>query len=97
MTTPAALTFAVEYDYTGSPEAMSEVRPEHRAFLRGLLESGQLLASGPLPDVPGALLLVRGEDEAAALALLAPDPFQVAGFVAEVRVRRWDPVIGPWA
>lgn len=97
MTTAAPLTFAVEYDYSGSLEALAEIRPEHRAFLRTLHDAGHLLASGPLPDDGGALLLVTANDDDAAQALLTPDPFQRAGLVARVRVRRWNPVIGPWA
>ncbi|ROR93460.1 hypothetical protein EDD28_2874 [Salana multivorans] len=94
---PAPLTYAVEYAYDASPEELAAVRPEHRAFLRALCDAGDLLASGPLPEDGGALLLVRAASDVAARDLLAADPFQVAGVVGSTTVRRWDPVIGPWA
>lgn len=90
--------FAVTYAYAAPDEELAAVRPEHRAFLRGLLDQGVLLASGPWADgVAGALLLLRAVDGDAALAALDPDPFWAAGFIASRDVRGWNPVIGPWA
>ncbi|NKY06740.1 hypothetical protein HF998_07110, partial [Cellulomonas hominis] len=44
-----------------------------------------------------ALLVLDQPDRAALDAVLADDPFAVAGVIAEVDVRAWNPVIGPWA
>ncbi|CAI9406659.1 YciI family protein [Aestuariimicrobium sp. T2.26MG-19.2B] len=88
----------VTYTYLNAPDALAEVRLEHRAFLRGLADQGTLAASGPLNDSPeGALLLLRIDDTDEATALLADDPFQREGLVTEVSVRSWDPVIGVFA
>lgn len=90
-------TFTVTYAYDSRDDARDALRPDHRAFLRGLFEAGTLLASGPWTHGPaGALLVVRADDDAAALAALDADPFWVAGLVAERSVRGWNPVIGPW-
>ena len=78
---------------------LEEVMPHveaHRAYLRGLLERGTLLASGPfVPRSGGALLLrVPSEDVHAALDRIRDeDPFTRAG-VAQYELLPWDPVIG---
>lgn len=93
-------TFAVEYSYdiTRTHE-MDALRPQHRAFLRGLLEAGILLASGPWVDgaAPGALLLVRAENRDGVLRLLDDDPFHRAHVISHRSARAWDPTIGPFA
>lgn len=89
--------YAVTYTYAAEPERLAAVRPEHRAYLSAQHAEGALLASGPLPDAGGALLLLDTPDLAALEQLLLADPFALAGLITETTVRRWDPVIGPWA
>ncbi len=90
--------FAVRYTYDDRTDLQDELRPEHRAYLRGVADRGGLLGSGPFTDgAPGALLVFAQPDRDALDAVLAADPFAVAGVVAEVDVRGWNPVIGPWA
>ncbi|MBM7825391.1 uncharacterized protein YciI [Arcanobacterium pluranimalium] len=94
MTTNIAAVF-----YTYDParaEDLTHARPAHREFLRGLLNNGELLASGPFLD-GGALLIVRAEDADAALALLENDPLNIEGIITERKALMWDPVLGPWA
>lgn len=58
--------FAVQYDYADRPDALTEVRPAHRAFLSGLVEDGALLASGPFRTGAGeAWPAAGGQAEAA--------------------------------
>jgi uncharacterized protein len=89
--------FAVEYTYDARAQERDAVRPAHREFLRGLLDDGALLASGPLADGSGALLIVVADDDAAAVALLDADPFRAAGLIVATTARGWSPVIGPWS
>lgn len=91
-------TFAVEYTYDAARSADADrIRPEHRAFLRDLLDQGRLLASGPWVDEqPGALLLVVADDVLAVTELLDADPFHHAGLITSRTIRRWNPVIGPF-
>ena len=89
--------FAVQYTYDERRDEQDAVRPEHRAYLRGLAEQGILLASGPWAHgEPGALLVFRTDDETTLDALLAADPFARAGLVARTTVRGWNVVIGGW-
>ncbi|KGM14478.1 YciI family protein [Cellulomonas bogoriensis] len=100
-------TYCVEYVYDDRDDRRSEVRPEHREFLKGLLARDVLLASGPWVGPPspepaggaaaGALLVLRGDSPEGVLAVLDQDPFRREGLVTERVVRRWDPVIGPWS
>ncbi|WP_136193940.1 YciI family protein [Actinomyces procaprae] len=87
--------FAVEYHYvTDQDEAMADLRPTHRAFNAALAEQDRLLAAGPYVGTHDALIVVRADDAAGALALLEEDPFNQAGFIAERIPREWNPVIG---
>lgn len=89
-------TYVVEYRYAPRAAELDAHRPEHRAFLRGLLDAGQLVASGPLTGTGGALLVVRADDVASALVMLDADPFRREGLVADRSVRAWDPVVRSW-
>lgn len=91
-------TYAVRYTYDQRADLQDEVRPEHRAYLRGLAERGLLHGSGPFTDgEPGALLVFEAVDRAALAGLLADDPFARAGVIAETEVRDWAVLIGPWS
>jgi len=90
--------FAVRYTYDERTEVRDAVRPEHRAWLAQQAEDGVLLGSGPFTDGdPGALLVLRADDEAAVRGVLARDPFAREGLVAATDVRGWDLVLGPWS
>ena len=87
--------YAVEYRYvTDKDEEMAAVRPSHRAFNGRLADEGRLLAAGPYVGTHDALIVVRADDEAGALALLEDDPFHQAGYITERLPREWNPVIG---
>lgn len=90
--------FAVHYTYSdGTVEGRDSFRPEHRAWLNGLIDAGALLSSGPYPDGSGALLLFRAADEAALAELLPQDPFAREHLIDEVRAVEWLPALGTFA
>lgn len=90
-------TFAVNYHYVADDQTMAEVRPIHREWLARQLELGNLLASGPLVDNPGALLIFKAESLAELAGLLDQDPFDLAGCIGERVINEWNPVFGPWS
>ncbi|MBO0610462.1 YciI family protein [Myceligenerans salitolerans] len=99
-------TYAVTYEYADDAAALDAHRADHRAFLRGLHESGTLRASGPQPAVTsaegataaaGALLILEAESPETALGALDPDPFRTHGLVTARSVREWTVVIGGFA
>lgn len=91
-------TFAVRYTYDERADVLDLIRPEHRAWLAGQADQGNLLGSGPLTDGdPGALLVFRAPDADALAELLTHDPFQREGLVRTTEVRGWDVILGPWS
>ncbi len=91
-------TYAVRYTYDSRDDVRGRIRPEHRAYLAGLADAGQLLGSGPFVDgEPGALLVFSAPDRDTLDGLLAGDPFAAAGIIAATDVREWDVATGPWA
>ncbi|MBF6329558.1 YciI family protein [Nocardia transvalensis] len=90
--------FAVHYTYSeATVPGRDEHRPEHRAWLSGLVDQGVVLTSGPYPDGSGALILFRADDADAMEKLLAQDPFAQQGLIDAVRVVEWQPVLGAFA
>ena len=89
--------YAVNYYYNDDKETQDALRADHRAWLRAQLESGDLLASGPLVlSEPIALLIWRSEDIETLGGLLNQDPFQIAGVVKETTITEWNALIGPF-
>ncbi|KUM30184.1 YciI family protein [Glutamicibacter mishrai] len=89
--------FAVEYVYADdSVELRNEHRPAHREYLVSFVNEGpvRVLASGPTPATDGALLIFAAESEAALNEVLANDPFNKVGAIAEANISEWNPVIG---
>jgi uncharacterized protein YciI len=79
-------------DKPGSNTLRLETRPAHIAYLNGL--GAKVKAAGALlsPDrktVIGSLLILEGDEIADIEALLARDPYGLAGLFAEVDVKPW--------
>ncbi|GGG43591.1 hypothetical protein GCM10011374_02440 [Kocuria dechangensis] len=89
-------TFAVTYVYGGPADVLAARRPEHRAYLGGLVEQGRILASGPFDDdgAAGALLVFSAADTAEVERLTDEDPLVRHGVVTERTVRPWKVVLG---
>ncbi len=90
------MIIAVRYQYTAGRD-LSGIRPAHRAFLRGLLENGTLITSGPLPATDAALLILDAHSPEAALQLLEDDPILIEGCVDARTAEEWQPVLGALA
>lgn len=72
-------------------------RAAHLSFLEA--HAARVKLGGPFLDAAGekpigSLLILDCEDEAAARALLAEDPYAVAGLFASVELRPWKRVVG---
>lgn len=73
-------------------------RRAHLSHARAAVERGELVLGGALSDpVDGAVLLFRGESQAAAEAFARADPYVVNGLVTGWRVRAWTTVVGELA
>jgi uncharacterized protein YciI len=79
--------FVVTLTYVRPIEEIEAKTAEHRAWLDQHVQSGLLIATGPMVPRTGGVLIARGggtKDELA--ALLKDDPFQVHGLADYVIV-----------
>jgi uncharacterized protein YciI len=71
----------VQGEYVVPIEEVDAHREAHLAFVAGLVEAGRVLLAGRRTPPDGSVLVVRGGDEAAAVAMLDDDPYVAAGVV----------------
>ncbi len=87
--------FAVTYRYEADQSEGREAnKPAHRKWLADRVEEGTVLTVGPFLDGSGALLLVESDTEETTRMLVYGDPHCIEGFVPEVTVREWKPILG---
>jgi len=90
----AAPAYAIEniwvVEATYGPDAAETrpaVRPEHLAHIAELKAAGTILEAGGYLDLSTALMLVRAESEAAAIALFRDDVYMRSGVWVELRAK----------
>jgi uncharacterized protein YciI len=80
-------------DKPGALQVRMDTRPEHVKFINGLIAEKKLGFAGPFLDADGksngTLAVIEAEDQAAAEALAASDPYARAGLFESVEVRPW--------
>jgi len=84
--------FVIEITYTAPMEKIMEVVTDHRAFLRGAMEGGTLLFSGPQSPRVGGMLVARAESREEIEQLFAGDPYNLAGLTS-YRFVEFEPVL----
>ncbi|EPJ5712570.1 MULTISPECIES: YciI family protein [Enterobacteriaceae] len=69
---------------------------EHVIYLKGLIEQGKLLASGPLKNTPlrAGFLIFRAETRDEVQSMISADPFAREGLIAKLEIHEWDPLFG---
>ena len=77
----------------GNTEQRLAARPAHREYLKSLLDSGKLAASGPWVDESGALIIYEAADEAEVRALMAADPYHSGEIITSVELKEWHQVL----
>lgn len=74
-------------------------RPAHLDFIHA--NADHFVIAGPLRRadglIIGTLLIVKAQDEAAAKAVLAGDPYLTSGVWQLIRVNEFTPLLGDWA
>lgn len=88
---------AICLDKPAHAETRLATRGAHLAFLAE--HAAKVKLGGPFLDTAGetaigSLLIIEAEDETAARALLAGDPYAKAGLFARVELRPWRRVVG---
>ncbi|MEA2178819.1 MAG: hypothetical protein QOG77_2116 [Solirubrobacteraceae bacterium] len=86
--------FAFISEYQKPLDEVDKHREAHLAFLAGLNERGVILVSGRRKPPVGGVVVIDAEDLEAATAIMAEDPFAVAG-VAVYQPYEFTPSAGP--
>jgi hypothetical protein len=90
---------AICLDKPNAFDLRAKLRPDHFAFLQS--RPGRVKLGGPFLDeagrMTGSLLIIEAEDEAAARALLADDPYARGGLFESVALRAWRCAVGSLA
>lgn len=87
------LLYELSDDYL---ERRGEFREEHLALAQSFVDIGQLVLGGAFADpADRSALLFKGEDDSAARAFVASDPYVANGLVTSWSVREWTTVLGP--
>jgi uncharacterized protein YciI len=89
--------FTVDTRYIDDLDRMRSVRPAHRDYLQGLVETGQVVAAGPWVDGLGGFVVVKVADRGELDAILAADPYPTEEIAADRVIREWTIALGPWA
>ena len=91
------LFIATCVDKTHSVEKRKGNRPAHLAYLNGLGARVKTVVAllGPDHQTPvGSMIIFEGESEDDILALLAKDPYSMAGLFESVSVKPWRQAVG---
>jgi uncharacterized protein YciI len=86
--------FTVETTYVDDPGKLADSRPQHRVYLRALVEKGKVAAAGPWADDSAGFAIYHVADRAELDVLLAEDPYTIDGVAAARRINEWNLVLG---
>jgi uncharacterized protein len=85
--------FAAILEYSDDVNRRLEIRPSHRDYLRGLLESVKLHEAGPFADDTGSIIVYDVADLSEAQEILANDPFAQNGIIVGATIQEWNVVM----
>ena len=91
------LFIATCVDKPQSVETRLANRPAHLAYLKGLgakVKAGGAMLADDLQTPVGSMLIFEGESEADIQAILASDPYALAGLFESVTVKPWRQAVG---
>jgi uncharacterized protein len=83
------MKFAALIEYTPDKAKIAATRPEHRDYLKNVLESGRLVISGPFAGDEGGLLVYEASSREDVEAILRDDPFTKAGVFVSWEIHEW--------
>jgi uncharacterized protein len=85
--------FLLSYGYNDT-DLRAQRRDEHVAYLNKLKDDGTLVAAGPYADLTGGTILYQVDTEQDAEALVAGDPYTLAGVTKDRYLREWKVTVG---
>ncbi len=71
----------------------------HVNYLRGLIETGKIRASGPVTGLGkrAGFIIVTADNREEVERLVAADPFAVEDLIDDLTILEWDPMFGAFA
>lgn len=84
-----SMKFAAIIEYTRDAEKIAAIRPLHRTYLKGLLDTGRIVISGPFTDDSGGLLVYETASQQEAEDLIRNDPFAQNGVFVSWKIQGW--------
>ena len=71
----------------------------HVRYLQGLIEAGQIRASGPVRGLSkrAGFIIMTVDSRETVERLIAADPFATEGLIDELTILEWDPMFGSFA
>jgi uncharacterized protein len=85
--------FLLTYGYNDTDERAAR-REEHLAYLNKLKDEGALALAGPYEDLTGGAIVLNAEDQDAAAAIVAGDPYTKNGVTKDRYLRQWKVTVG---
>lgn len=85
--------FLLTYGYNDTDQRAAR-REDHLAYLNKLAADGALAVAGPYEDLTGGAIVLKADDEAAAEAIVAGDPYTQADVTKDRYLRQWRVTVG---
>lgn len=85
--------FLLTYGYNDTDERAAR-RDEHLAYLNKLHGEGTLVVAGPHEDGSGGAIVLRADDQTAAEAIVAGDPYTKNDVTKDRYLRQWKVTVG---
>lgn len=88
----------IAWDGPDAATARDMTRDAHFRHVESIMDD--IMMAGPMRDAEGrftgSLVILRAEDEAAALAMFRSDPYHAAGVWSRHEIHRYTPAAGAW-
>jgi uncharacterized protein len=88
--------YTVDTTYISDRDKLLAVRPDHRDYLRPLVDQGIVVVAGPWADDSGGFIVYQVDDRAQLDRLLADDPYTTEGVAAGREIKEWKITLGAW-
>jgi uncharacterized protein YciI len=88
--------YTVDTTYISDRDKLLAVRPDHRDYLRPLVDQGVVVVAGPWADDSGGFIVYQVDDRAQLDRLLADDPYTTEGVAAGREIKEWKITLGAW-
>lgn len=83
------MKFVNYLSYTNDQQKLAAYAPDHKQYVKSLLDAGKLVFGGPFPDGSGGMLVYEVASLQEAEALRDSDPFFINGIFVRSEIKPW--------